>query len=142
MKRITTIAHLVAVTLIATGCALAQDHLVQATVPFAFNINGSSLPAGTYKVGSDFGRANMLSIKNREQSVNIWAIGMVDSNDPSKTASLVFHRYGDQYFLSEIHYANSSSKLHFPASKTEKRVREHTLEAGLPANSDVLIALN
>jgi len=142
MKRITAIAHLVAVTLIATGCAFAQDHVVQATVPFAFNISGSSLPAGTYKIGSDFGRANMLSIRNRAQGVNVWAMGVVDSNDPRKNASLLFHKYGDKYFLSEIRYANSSRKLRFPASKTEKRTREHTLEAGLPSNSDVLIALN
>jgi hypothetical protein len=142
MKRITAIAHFVAVTLITTGCALAQDRLVQATVPFDFTLNGSSMPAGTYTIGYDIANAKVLSIRNRQRGVDMWAMGVSDANEPSKTGALVFHRCGDHYFLSEVRYSNSSRKIDFPESKAEKRAREHALEAGLPANNNVLVALN
>ena len=38
MTRMPALAHLVAVALIGTGSALAQDHAVKATVPFNFKI--------------------------------------------------------------------------------------------------------
>lgn len=142
MTRIPALAHLVAIAVIATGSAFAQDHSVTATVPFNFTVNGTSLPAGSYTISSDSARANVLSIRNRQEKVNIWAVGMVDSNEPGQAGSLVFHKYGDRYFLSDIRYSHSSTKAHFPSSKAEKRAREHTLEAGLNINREVLIALN
>jgi len=142
MTRITAIAHFVAVTLITTGCAMAQDHLVKATVPFGFAVNGSSLPAGNYTIGSDVKSPNTLSIRNQQHTVNIWAMGLADMNGSSQPGKLVFHKYGDQYFLTEIRYPNSSTKVHFPTSKLEKRAREHTQVAGLATGGDILIALN
>ena len=141
MKRIAAVAFYFATALIATGSALAQDHVVQATVPFSFTVNGNTLPAGTYRIGSDVTQANMLSIRSRQNKVNIWTMGLAESGNPG-TGKLVFHRYGDSYFLSEICYPNSSARVHFPVSKMEKRTRAHTLEAGLNVNSNVLIALN
>jgi hypothetical protein len=142
MKHITAIAHFVAVTLITTGCALAQDHVVKATVPFDFAVNGSSLPAGTYSIGYDVTDAKILSIRNWQQHVSILALGQTDSNGSAEAGSLVFHKCGEQYFLREIRYPNSGTKVLFLASKREKRAREHIQMASLPANSDVLIALN
>ena len=142
MKSITAIAHFVAVTLISTGCALAQDRVARATVPFDFTLNGTSLPAGTYNIGTSIDRPNTLSIRNPKEHVNLWAMGLVNVNEPAEVGSLVFHKYGDQYFLSEIRYPNASRKVSFPASKAEKRAMEHRLDAGLNPNSDSLIALN
>jgi hypothetical protein len=142
MTRIPAIAHLAAVALIATGSAFAQDHGVKATVPFNFTVNGSSLPAGSYTISSDSSSANVLSISNRQEKVNIWAMGLKDRNEPGKAGSLVFNKYGDRYFLNEIRFPHSTTKVHFPASKAEKRAKERSLEAGLNVDSGVLIALN
>ena len=142
MKSITAIAHFVAVTLISTGCALAQDRVARATVPFDFTLNGTSLPAGTYEIGTRIDRPSTLSIKNRQGQVNLWAMGLVNTSEPAQTGSLVFHKCGDQYFLSEIHYPGASRKVIFPASKAEKRAMEHRQDASLNPNSDTLIALN
>jgi hypothetical protein len=142
MKRIAAVALFVAATLITTGSAWAQDHAVKATVPFNFTLNGNTLPAGSYTIASDSTNAGTLSIRNRQEGVNAWVLGMIDSTNTGKAGQLVFHKCGDRLFLSEIRYPYSSTKVRFPMSKMEKRAREHTLEAGLQVNNDVLIALN
>jgi hypothetical protein len=142
MKRIAAIALFVAATFITAGSALAQDHRVKATVPFNFTVNGSWLPAGNYTIGSDSTSPNMLIITDREKSVHILAMGLTDSNSPSKSSKLVFHKYGNQYFLSQICYADTSTKVQFSTSKAEKRARTQINEAGLRVNNDVMIALN
>jgi hypothetical protein len=142
MKRIiAAIALFVAATFITTGSALAQDHRAKATVPFNFSVNGSWLPAGNYTIGSDSTSANILNITDREKSVHILAMGMTDPNYSGTSSKLVFHKYGDQYFLSEICYSDSSTKVEFPTSKAEKRAKSQRLEAELRVNNDVMIAL-
>ena len=84
----------------------------------------------------------MLSITDREKSVHILAMGLTDPSSPSKSSKLVFHKYGNQYFLSQICYADSSTKVQFSTSKAEKRARTQINEAGLRVNNDVMIALN
>jgi|SRR5579859_5416730 len=142
MKRLTAVALYIAAALIATGSALAQDHAVKATVPFDFTVNGNTLPAGSYTIASDSTNAGTLSIRNRQERVNAWALGMVNSTNANKTGQLVFHKYGDQRFLSDIRYPGSSTTIHFPVSRMEKRARQRTLEAGLQVNNDILVALN
>jgi hypothetical protein len=142
MKRIAAAALFVAATLIATGSAWAQDHAAKVTVPFAFTVNNETLPAGSYTISSDSRNAEVLSIRNRQEKVNAWALGMVGSTEANKTGQLTFHKYGDRLFLSEISYPNSSASVHFPVSNIEKRARKQTMEAGLQVNNDILIALN
>jgi hypothetical protein len=142
MNRIATIALSIAATLVASGSAFAQDHAVKATVPFNFSVNGSWMPAGTYTIASEPSRANILNIASREQNVHQLAMGQVDSKDPGSAGELVFHKYGDRYFLSEIRYPNSSAAVHFAPTRTEKRAKEGTLEAGLRVDDEILIALN
>jgi hypothetical protein len=142
MKRIVTIALSIAATLITSGSAFAQDHGVKATVPFNFNVSGNWVPAGTYTIGSDSQRGIVLRLTSRDQKVSMFALGLIDTSDPGRKAELVFHVYGDRYFLSEIHYPHSSTKVCLPMSKTEKNTRKRAEEASLRVNDNVLIALN
>jgi hypothetical protein len=142
MKRIAAIALFVASTLLTAGSAVAQDHRVKATVPFNFTVNNSWLPAGTYTIGSNASTPNVLSIRDRAKSVHILTIGPTDPRDSEKVGKLVFHRYGNQYFLSEIRCGLASMNVHFPATKLEKKARTQTQEAGRRVSDDVLIALN
>jgi hypothetical protein len=70
---------------------------------------------------------------------------MVDDSSPASCGQLVFHRVGASYFLSEVRYAHSSTKIHLPVSKAEKKARERAMEAteaSLRVNENVLIAMN
>jgi hypothetical protein len=59
-----------------------------------------------------------------------------------KANVLVFHKYGSQYFLSEIRSEESAINMKLLTSKQEKAARSETEQAGVRVNDDVMIALN
>jgi len=142
MKHITAIALFIAATFITAGKAIAQDYAVRATIPFNFTVNGSQLPAGNYTLGSDVTNPRILKISDRTQHVHVMALAMPSADEKRKANQLVFHKYGDQYFLSEIRSQESAINLQLATSKQEKRAREETQQAGLRVNDEVMIALN
>jgi hypothetical protein len=143
MNRISAIALIVAASFVTAGSAMAQDHRAQATVPFNFSVNGNSLPAGTYTIGSEVNSPNLITITDREKNVHLMTIVVPDSNTSSAANKLVFHRYGDQYFLSEVRCDSASMNVQLSTSKAEKRAKTaQTQQAGLRVNTDVMIALN
>jgi hypothetical protein len=141
MKHITAIALFIAATVITAGKAIAQDYAVQATIPFSFSVNGKQLPAGNYTLGTDVTSPRILKISDRTQHANALAVAMPAEEQKHKVNQLVFHKYGDQYFLCEIRSEQSSLNVQLPTTKQEKRARTETQVAGLPANSEVMIAL-
>jgi hypothetical protein len=78
MKRIAPIALFFAATFISAGGVMAQDHVAKATVPFPFTVSGSSLPAGSYTIGSDSNSANTVIISDRNKSVHIHSFPIQD----------------------------------------------------------------
>jgi len=145
MKRIAAIALFVAATLSTTGTAFAQNNGVKANVPFNFSVSGTWLPAGTYTIGSADPRSNTINIAVPGKGSAAMALGIVEQNDPSQRAELVFHRVGESYFLSEIRYARSSTKAYLPVTKAEKKARQRAMEstdASLRIDDNVQIAMN
>jgi hypothetical protein len=140
MKHITAIALFIAATFITAGKAIAQDYAVQATIPFNFTVNGSQLPAGNYTLGSDITSPGVLKIKDRTQRVHVMVLTMPGATEKRKANQLVFHKYGNQYFLSEIRSEESAINVQLATSKQEKKARTETQVAGLPVKNDVIIA--
>jgi hypothetical protein len=144
MKHTITIALLAAATLIMAGRAMAQDHPVQANVPFTFMVGNGTLPAGTYVIEADSTLSNVIHIVSRENGAHVMAMTMPKNSSVQKAtpASLLFHRYGNSYFLSEIRYGGTSPNADLPVSRQEKRAINWTEEARLHANeNNVTIAL-
>ena len=46
-----------------------------------------------------------------------------DKAQPAKRGTAVFHKYGNQYFLSEITVAGKCRSLHLTPSRTESELR-------------------
>lgn len=135
MKRITAITMFLA-GLVTISSASAQDHAVKATIPFDFTVGNTLLHSGTYTVISDF--PNVIEILNNKQHVEV--LSLVNAADnKSKSRKLVFNRYGNQYFLSEILCSSEQMNLQLPTSKLEKRVQHQ--EASLPSNYQTYVAL-
>jgi len=106
--------------LFATASAYAQTAL-QANVPFNFIVAGKTLPAGEYTIRSLDTIQKVLVIRGSDQSQMVMANSCASAN-PSETSKLVFHRYGDRYFLSQIWTAGNSSGAEFPQSSHEAEV--------------------
>lgn len=136
MKRITAFALFCLATLVTAGSVSAQDHTVQSTIPFDFTVGNTLLPAGTYTISSD--TAHVVVIRNAAKHIQIANLSY-PSGEVSKKRELVFHKYGDQYFLSEIECSAAEMNMKLPTSKLEKRV--HLQEASVRNDSQVYLAL-
>jgi hypothetical protein len=120
MKRI-RIALYVAMLLTAS-LSMAQTRVgdVVADIPFPFVVNGQTLPAGHYIV-SRVGDSSLRIQGSAHQGM------FVSTNSSQRSASdnsckLVFHRYGDSYFLSQVWGAGNAGGRELLRSRAEREL--------------------
>jgi hypothetical protein len=82
----------------------AQASLLRVTVPFEFYFGDERLPAGTYTIGRMWS-TDVVRISDEKGNVAIALTNGADTapRDLSKS-QVVFNRYGDTYFLSEVRW--------------------------------------
>jgi len=121
MKR--NLLYAAALALAVTTAASAQTINLRVNVPFSFIVNRATLPAGEYSVQSldDYGK--ILAIRDLDTK----ATSLVVSNPcrSLKSASqtkLIFHRYGDRYFLNQIWVEGNNAGHELSTSAREKEV--------------------
>jgi hypothetical protein len=79
------------------------SHAVTAEIPFDFIVGNKTLAAGKYIVSSATSDAQAVRILNRDAKSAAFRLSIqVPDKSPKRIARLVFHRYGQQYFLAEI----------------------------------------
>jgi hypothetical protein len=136
MKRITAIALLTIASFVTAGSALAADRGVEAKVPFDFTVGSHLLPAGTYTIASH--SSNVIELRNAEGRIVATTVALSAHDDAKGNGDLVFDRYGNKYFLSEVLCPAASMSAKIPASKMEKLAK--TQEARLPSDGQILVA--
>lgn len=100
---------------------------IRANIPFDFNISEKKLPAGEYSVGRAINHSDdlLVSISDREgRSKAIRLSNAVVRSRPNGKGLLVFHRYGDQYFLFQVWPAGATVGREFQKSKSEREVQK------------------
>jgi len=110
--------------LLVAGSAFAQSNEVRANVPFDFVINKTTMPAGQYqiiKVGTE--GSDTIAVRG----MNVKAVKMVTTNHDqvsknSDSTRLVFHRYGNRYFLSQIWVEGSDRVRELPKTDLESEI--------------------
>src|SRR5579871_1052562 len=94
---------------------------VKAQVPLEFVANGKTMPGGECTISVVTDGRSLLSIRSGDQ--HVYAISVPDeSPNARKKTALVFHRYGDRYFLTSIKRENSSG-YQFPVNKLERELQ-------------------
>jgi hypothetical protein len=121
MNRIAAIALLAIATSMTAGNASAQSAVLKVDVPFDFSISNTSLPAGSYTLGFDQAHPNVLLIEDRTRSVRARAFVERGLIGRGTLHTLTFHRYGGQYFLSEIHLNSALEGVLLPETKLERQ---------------------
>jgi hypothetical protein len=126
----------VIVMIAASASAKAQSlqYKLTANIPFDFTVNDKKLPAGKYSISraqSNNGD-QVLQIQSADGHANVVRLTIpVITREPMKRGTVVFHRYGDQYFLNEVWPAGGSTGRAFPQSRTERELAKKAQEQQL-----------
>ena len=97
---------------------------VRGNVPFDFIVGDKTIPAGLITVhGVSADTKGVLSIKNVDKSKQAMRVGRgLPGTDDSDQCKLVFHRYGNRYFLAQIWMTG------YPAWEVTKSKQERSIE--------------
>ena len=126
--------------LLAAVSINAQTERTQVTnIPFNFNVGNKTLPAGDYVVkpnrrGND--GAWLVQSKDGRDSVLVNTRSM-QASKTQKMTKLVFNKYGEQYFLSQIWTDGSDSGRELPMRRQERE-----LEKTIIAQQRTVVVIN
>ena len=136
-------ATLGTLALLAAASAFGQQRLAF-DIPFEFHLENTVMPAGHYAV--ILAAQNVLSVGCYDCRVSAFALtGNVGGGTNENTeCRLVFNKYGDTYFLSEVWSGGRAQGSALNKSKTEREIARMTpgiARVTLPARtSQVLLA--
>ena len=130
-----------ALTILAAALAIAVPMIqaqsrLDARVPFAFIAGEKSMPAGSYEISTSGAAPVLCSLETNQSRFLMNSIHLQDWN--AKSSKLVFHKYGDQYFLSEIWDGQSSIGVKLAESRREKETK---MAADHSSRETVVIAM-
>jgi hypothetical protein len=137
LTMLSLVAAVIAAITVAPAAAQAINS-IKVDVPFNFTSGSSEFPAGKYTIEQVSGRGtSAITIR----SENGKAIGMLicssaQTLSPKDVTSVVFNRYGDHYFLSQIWTAGETTGIEIPRSSMERRF-QRAIQAGNGASAVV-----
>jgi len=119
---------------VIAAAQVGENGTLAAQVPFEYMVANKVFPAGQCVVQS-FG-TNTLMIRNVAAKISMFSPAMPAQAKKTPGAyALVFHRYGDRYFLAGIRQAGRTS-YRLPENKAEAELRAHNG----PATEEVVLA--
>ena len=123
--RIVFCAAVLAAIGVATGQTKPGDVVVD--VPFAFSVAGQQLPAGHYIVTEKDDFIRIFNGNKQGAFVPTHAAVRAASNE----SKLVFHQYGDTYFLSCVWVKGNTTGKELYRSRAERELAAHQAEMEL-----------
>jgi hypothetical protein len=97
---------------------------VRAQIPFEFVVGDQTVPAGEYSVRTISSSNRALMIQNAEASISTFRLANAITPKRNKTeARLVFHRYGQNYFLREVWEGGETTGQELRESKQERAIK-------------------
>ena len=126
----------VALVLMAMVPAYAQKTSATVNIPFAFTVDDVRMPAGEYCIASPSEKViSIQRVGGSEVKVTLTTSGSAART--TGPAKLVFHKYGNAYFVAEAWMPNSDHVQEFFASANEIQVarngRQDVVELALLA---------
>ena len=99
---------------------------IRASIPFDFVIKGKTLPAGSYEIRRITDEPQGLDIYSRSNHDNVMFETDAVQTRTFHRAELVFHRYGNTYFLYEIWTPGENVGRELPTSRAERRLERES----------------
>jgi hypothetical protein len=101
----------------------AQPINLKADIPFEFQVRGQLMPAGTYNIeqlSSVSSQPEVMTVVDQAFTHKIvFLVQPVTGNRVPEQAKLVFTRFQDRYFLSQIWTTDTAQGLQLRKSRTE-----------------------
>jgi hypothetical protein len=115
-------------SLLVVVSARAQDdgNSIRVSIPFDFNVEGKTLPAGDYEVRRINDEPTELLIQNvnHRRDETMFQTEPLDAPRIPNHSLLVFHRYGENgYFLSEVMTAGEQTGEELRPTRAERTLR-------------------
>jgi frataxin-like iron-binding protein CyaY len=126
LTKITLLGAMLFVPVAVSVQAQSLQYRITANIPFEFSIGDKKLPAGTYSFGRVRQNSDdtVLSVDDmRGHWKAIRASSSVKTLTTTNKAQIVFHRYGDEYFLSQVWAAGASTGRQFMKSQHERELQ-------------------
>ena len=131
---------LAVVMIVAAGAsAKAQtlEYKLTANIPFDFTVVDKKLPAGKYRISRAQPSQGDTVVQVRSAEGKACAVRLtvpVDAQRPADNATLVFHRYGDEYFLAEIWAKGASVGRELTKTRAERELERKAQDNQIAAN--------
>jgi len=134
------LSAIVLITTVASAQGQSLAYRIRANIPFDFSIGGKELPSGKYSVGrarqySDDLVLSLTDVDGRSKAILMSSPTLTWRVNDKPT--LIFHRYGDRYFLFQVWPAGETTGRQFSKSRSEREI-----ERNLAENSPVGMAEN
>ena len=117
----------------AVASANAQlSNPIRAKVPFDFNVGDKKLPAGEYTFSRLSGPTEnkVMSVNSADGRAHVFQSTFeARVLTPKKDSTLVFHKYGDQYFLEQIWSSGEQEGTQVPKSRSERTIRRQLAQS-------------
>jgi hypothetical protein len=118
---------------------LGSSQKIVVQVPFEFVVGSKVVPSGEWIVQPASVDTNSLMIRNIGAAVGMFsAASLRDAKEVAGNYALVFHRYGNSYFLSGVKIAGTRTGYRLPQSKAEAEMRARNVT---PTEEIVLASL-
>jgi hypothetical protein len=123
--RALVIAGIMALTVMTSTRVARAQETMRVNVPFDFVAGNTSLPAGEYSVETSGPTHTLILIDRKDASTSALIItNAAVSAEPQSESKLIFNRYGDRYFLSQVWTAGYSTGRQLLKSAREKEMAQ------------------
>ncbi len=114
----------------------SSDKIV-AQVPFEFVVANKPVPAGEWTVRAATADAKLVTIRDGDAKMSLLAnLSPVETRKTAGAPALVFHKYGDRYFLYGMKIEGTDILYRMPPNKAEAELRAQNV----PATEKILLA--
>lgn len=112
---------------------------IRVTIPFDFSVRGKTLSAGKYeitRIGDEPDGLLVYNLTNHQHAV--FESEPVETSKAPRRSEVVFHEYGDTYFLAQIWTGGEETGREVLPSRDEKRIERDLADKG---GAPVMVAL-
>lgn len=142
-KQVLTIVAVISclATLVVTPVQAQNAGNMSVSIPFDFAVSGKTLPAGEYYVQrSTEGTRVVTTIRNRDNTKAVYLpqTHPVQANEIQSESKLVFNKYGNQFFLSQVWTSGRSAGEELAKTARERGLKQEIAKSHQKPESVVI----